>query len=471
MNKWTGMKAPEVKKMNKRRRCYLLVKHHFLSKWRTKPLMMKKRMLQIWCITRPSASTHRRIAAPHTHQAESSSLGVAAPHAPDAPILTGFLPIVGWPLNQHRSRTSAADHQIHPAADRIHARTNRQRQIRLAAAQICARTRRCWLLLAQLAAVRPGRARGRRGPRRAVVCDWLRWLNDVDDFLDACHADLACRVPRAAWSFAPSRAMSHRASALLPWKLKDCENGTSEAFKSFEPDSAVHFGEQRSAPYSMIDRSHAVFTQHNNVIGTLNVLFAIKEFGEESRMPSGQTRNYGTDETAMHEELSNRFDYDGIFGTALNRFCVQAAVGHPLTVYGKGGQTRGYLDIRDTVQCVELAIANPAKPGEFRVFNQFTEQFSVNELAKLVTAAGAKLGLDVQTKSVPNPRVEAEEHYYNAKHTKLVELGLVPHLLSDSLLDSLLNFAVQYKDRVDTAQIMPTVSWKKMGAKPKTVSV
>ncbi|OEL20164.1 UDP-sulfoquinovose synthase, chloroplastic [Dichanthelium oligosanthes] len=312
----------------------------------------------------------------------------------------------------------------------------------------------------------------------------------------------------------------------------------SEAFKSFEPDAAVHFGEQRSAPYSMIDRSRAVYTQHNNVIGTLNVLFAMKEYSEECHLVKlGTMGEYGTpnidieegfitithngrtdtlpypkqassfyhlskvhdshniaftckawgiratdlnqgvvygvrtDETAMHEELSNRFDYDHVFGTALNRFCVQAAVGHPLTVYGKGGQTRGYLDIRDTVQCVELAIANPAKPGEFRVFNQFTEQFSVNELAKLVTAAGAKLGLEVQTKSVPNPRVEAEEHYYNAKHTKLIELGLVPHLLSDSLLDSLLNFAVQYKDRVDTAQIMPSVSWKKVGAKPHTVSV
>lgn len=312
----------------------------------------------------------------------------------------------------------------------------------------------------------------------------------------------------------------------------------SETFKSFEPDAAVHFGEQRSAPYSMIDRSRAVYTQHNNVIGTLNVLFAIKEYSEECHLVKlGTMGEYGTpnidieegfitithngrtdtlpypkqassfyhlskvhdshniaftckawgiratdlnqgvvygvrtDETAMHEELSNRFDYDGVFGTALNRFCVQAAVGHPLTVYGKGGQTRGYLDIRDTVQCVELAIANPAKPGEFRVFNQFTEQFSVNELAKLVTAAGAKLGLEVETKSIPNPRVEAEEHYYNAKHTKLIELGLVPHLLSDSLLDSLLNFAIQYKDRVDTAQIMPSVSWKKMGAKPRTVSV
>ncbi|KAJ3669305.1 hypothetical protein LUZ60_011255 [Juncus effusus] len=312
----------------------------------------------------------------------------------------------------------------------------------------------------------------------------------------------------------------------------------SESFKSFEPTSIVHFGEQRSAPYSMIDRSRAVFTQHNNIIGTLNVLFAVKEYNPNCHLVKlGTMGEYGTpnidieegfltithngrtdtlpypkqagsfyhlskvhdshniafaskawgiratdlnqgvvygvrtEETEMHEELSNRFDYDGIFGTALNRFCVQAAVGHPLTVYGKGGQTRGYLDIRDTVQCVELAIANPANQGEFRVFNQFTEQFSVNDLARLVTKAGEKLGFEVKTMSVPNPRVEAEEHYYNAKHTKLIELGLKPHLLSDSLLDSLLNFAIKYKDRVDSAQIMPNVSWKEIGVKPKTVSV
>lgn len=133
-------------------------------------------------------------------------------------------------------------------------------------------------------------------------------------------------------------------------------------------------------------------------------------------------------------------------------------------------QTRGYLDIRDTVQCVELAIANPAKPGEFRVFNQFTEQFSVNDLAQLVTEVGEKLGLEVQTVSVPNPRVEAEEHYYNAKHTKLIELGLKPHLMSGSLLDSLLNFAIKFKDRVDKNQIMPNVSWRKIGVTPKTIA-
>ena len=106
---------------------------------------------------------------------------------------------------------------------------------------------------------------------------------------------------------------------------------------------------------------------------------------------------YGTmtDEVALDEALVNRFDYDEVFGTVLNRFCVEAAVGEPLTVYGKGGQTRGYIDIRDTVRCIELACLTPAAPGEFRVFNQFTEQFSVLELAGLVQAAGAHLGLDV----------------------------------------------------------------------------
>jgi hypothetical protein len=143
-----------------------------------------------------------------------------------------------------------------------------------------------------------------------------------------------------------------------------------------------------------------------------------------------------------------------------NRFCVQAAVGHPLTVYGKGGQTRGFLDIRDTVRCVELAIANPPEPGQFRVMNQFTEQFSVEQLAVMVQKAAAAMGLKVEIQHLENPRVELEEHYYNAKNTKLLDLGLQPHYLSDSLLDSLLNFALKYKDRVDVRQILPKVKWR-----------
>ena len=294
------------------------------------------------------------------------------------------------------------------------------------------------------------------------------------------------------------------------------------------PDAVVHFAEQRAAPYSMIDRKHAIFTQVNNVVGTLNLLFAMREHAPDAHLVKlGTMGEYGTpnidieegyieiehngrkdvlpypkqagsfyhlskvhdshnimfacriwgtratdlnqgvvygtltDEVSMDEALINRFDYDDVFGTVLNRFCAEAAAGHPLTVYGKGGQTRGYLDIRDTVRCIELACLNPAAPGEFRVFNQFTEQFSVLELAHMVQNAGRKLGLNVGIEHIPDPRVEKEEHYYNAKHSKLVDLGLEPHLLSESLLDSLVSIAIQYADRIDTSLFMPRVDWRK----------
>ncbi|MEX0269274.1 NAD-dependent epimerase/dehydratase family protein [Leptolyngbyaceae cyanobacterium UHCC 1019] len=302
----------------------------------------------------------------------------------------------------------------------------------------------------------------------------------------------------------------------------------SKTLRQFEPEAIVHFGEQRSAPFSMIDREHAVMTQVNNVVGTLNILYAMKEdFPDCHLVKLGTMGEYGTpnidieegyitiehngrkdtlpypkqpgsmyhlskvhdshnihfacriwglratdlnqgvvygvltDETAMDDLLVNRLDYDGVFGTALNRFCVQAAVGHPLTVYGKGGQTRGFLDIRDTVRCVELAIATPAAPGEFRVFNQFTELFSVGDLARMVEKAGSEIGLKVEVKNLENPRIEKEEHYFNAKNTNLLDLGLEPHYLSNSLLDSLLNVAVKYKTRVDESQILPKVTWKR----------
>jgi UDP-sulfoquinovose synthase len=167
-----------------------------------------------------------------------------------------------------------------------------------------------------------------------------------------------------------------------------------------------------------------------------------------------------TDEAALDEALINRFDYDDVFGTVLNRFCVQAAIGQPLTVYGKGGQTRGFLDIRDTVRCVELACHNPAAKGECRVYNQFTEQFSVLDLAHMVKSAAKKLGVTVEIDHIPDPRVEAEQHYYNAKHSKLIDLGLQPHHLSDSLLDSLMNIAMKYRDRVDVSLMLPQVNWR-----------
>jgi UDP-sulfoquinovose synthase len=190
-------------------------------------------------------------------------------------------------------------------------------------------------------------------------------------------------------------------------------------------------------------------------------MFSCKAWGlRATDLNQGVVYGTVTDEVALDEALINRFDYDEVFGTVLNRFCVQAAIGHPLTVYGKGGQTRGFLDIRDTVRCVEIACLNPAARGECRVFNQFTEQFSVLDLARMVQIAGNKLGLTVSVDHISDPRVEAEEHYYNAKHSKLIELGLEPHLLSDSLLDSLMNVALKYRDRVDAAVMLPRINWR-----------
>jgi len=304
----------------------------------------------------------------------------------------------------------------------------------------------------------------------------------------------------------------------------------SKVFASFLPDVVVHFAEMRAAPYSMIDREHAIFTQANNVIGTLNVLFAIRDFVPKCHLIKlGTMGEYGTpnidieegfieinhngrsdilpfpkapgsfyhlskvhdshnimfcckiwgiratdlnqgvvygtmtEETELDDNLMNRFDYEEVFGTVLNRFCAQAAIGHPLTVYGAGGQTRGFLDIRDTVRCIELAILNPAAAGEYRVFNQFTEQFSVLQLAELVQSAGEKLGFNVTINRIRNPRVEQDQHYYHAKHTKLLDLGLVPHYLSESLLDSVLGMALKFKDRIDRRLIMPKVRWSARG--------
>jgi UDP-sulfoquinovose synthase len=167
-----------------------------------------------------------------------------------------------------------------------------------------------------------------------------------------------------------------------------------------------------------------------------------------------------TGETIQDARLATRFDYDQIYGTALNRFCAQAAVGYPLTVYGKGQQTRGYINLRDTIRCVELAITSPPREGEYRVFNQITEQFSLIELAEMVARQSQRFGLEAWIKHLPNPRIEAEQHYYNAAHTRLIELGLEPHLLNESVLESLIGLAIKHRDQIDRHLIMPTVNWR-----------
>lgn len=166
-----------------------------------------------------------------------------------------------------------------------------------------------------------------------------------------------------------------------------------------------------------------------------------------------------TYETGGHEDLYSFLNYDEIFGTVLNRFVVQAVAGFPLTVYGEGGQTRGFLNMKDTLNCIQLSIEKPAAKGELRVFNQFTETFSVEELAERVARVATRLGFDTKIKSVPNPRKEAERHYYNPVHTGLLSLGLEPHHLTDEVLAGLIEIVVRYKDRIDTSRILRNVRW------------
>jgi UDP-sulfoquinovose synthase len=173
----------------------------------------------------------------------------------------------------------------------------------------------------------------------------------------------------------------------------------------------------------------------------------------------GPVYGMATYETGADEELFPFFNYDEIFGTVLNRFMVQAVAGHPLTVYGKGGQTRGYLDIRDTMQCVRLSLENPPQAGELRILNQFVELFSVNKLAEMVQRVGASLGLKVQIGPVRNPRKEAEEHYYNPVHQGLLELGLHPHYLTDEVLAEMLKTVGRFKGNIQEHRIIRGVTW------------
>jgi UDP-sulfoquinovose synthase len=301
----------------------------------------------------------------------------------------------------------------------------------------------------------------------------------------------------------------------------------ADVVREFEPEAIVHYGEQPSAPWSMKSLDHAVVTQTNNVIGSLKLLWAMRDYAPAAHLIKlGTMGEYGTPnidieegfieiehkgrrdtlpfpklagslyhlskvhdshnihfacrvwglratdlnqgvvygiqtpETRLDERLATRFDYDELFGTALNRFAVQAVIGYPLTVYGQGGQTRGFLNIVDTLQCVELTAANPPAGGEYRVFNQFTETFNVAELAEKVRHAAGELGIDVQIDHVDNPRVEMEQHYYNPTHTKLLSLGLQPTLLSETLIESMLEIIRRYQDRVLEDVIAPVTQWR-----------
>jgi UDP-sulfoquinovose synthase len=200
---------------------------------------------------------------------------------------------------------------------------------------------------------------------------------------------------------------------------------------------------------------------HTSKIHDTDLLwFYVRTWGlRVTDLMQGPVYGLSTDETDKDAQLQPFFNYDEIFGTVLNRFVVQAVIGYPLTVYGKGGQTRGYLNIRDTMQCVYLAACNPANEGELRVYNQLTETFTVNELAELVRKAGEKLGFDVQINHLENPRKEKENHYYNPKYTGLLDLGLKPHYLNSDTLESMVKVVEKYKNKINKDAIFGGIKW------------
>ncbi|BBO82766.1 NAD-dependent dehydratase [Desulfosarcina ovata subsp. sediminis] len=301
-----------------------------------------------------------------------------------------------------------------------------------------------------------------------------------------------------------------------------------EVFRAFTPDAVVHYAEQPSAPYSMLNSRAASLTLNNNLNTTMNLIMAVRKYCSECHIIKlGTMGEYGTpnidieegwidvehkgrshkflyprqagslyhttkimdtdllwfyvrmwglkvtdlmqgpvyglltDENQGQEALLPFFNYDEIFGTVVNRFIVQAVAGYPLTVFGKGGQTRGYLNIKDTLNCVRLSIETPPEKGELRIFNQLTETFTVNELADRVVRVGNQFNLDVKIKPIDNPRIEPEEHYYNPAHTGLLELGLKPNFLTDDAMAEMMETVLRYRSNIHEHKIFRKIKWKK----------
>lgn len=302
------------------------------------------------------------------------------------------------------------------------------------------------------------------------------------------------------------------------WAIKKTYTGV--------PETVIHYAEQPSAPYSLINYKYANVTIANNLIITNNLMFAIKDFSPDTHIIHiGTMGEYGTpnidieegwieidhkgrkdkflfprqasslyhttkimdtdlmwfgirtwglrvtdlmqgpvygietEESKIDESLRTIFNYDEIFGTVLNRFIVQAIVGYPLTVYGKGGQTRGYLNITDTLQCVHASEKTPAKKGELRILNQIMETFSVNDLAEKVREVGIKLGYEVKIDHLENPRKEAEDHYYNPTYHGLIDLGVKPHYLTHHVLERMFQIVEQYKSNIRKDVIFKNIKW------------
>jgi UDP-sulfoquinovose synthase len=327
------------------------------------------------------------------------------------------------------------------------------------------------------------------------------------------------------------RAFGERHAAGLRFYHADLRDSDSADFivSDYAPDAVVHFAECPSAPYSMIDGSHATFVQLNNIATTFNLMFALREHRPDAHLVKlGTMGEYGTPNVDIPEgffeiefrgrkerlpfprqagswyhwskvhgsnnimfacrlwglratdvmqgvvfgsqtedmlgdsRLRTRFDFDQAFGTAVNRFCCQAVIGHPLTPYGKGHQKRGFLPLRDSMQCLTLALENPPEAGEYRVFNQFEEVYDVTELAGKVQAVAADLGLDCEIRNLENPRRELEEHYYNPDHSGLLELGYVPTHDVAAEIRVMLEDLRPHRDRIEAIRevLIPDVRWE-----------
>ena len=338
-------------------------------------------------------------------------------------------------------------------------------------------------------------------------------------------------------SATPIRRMTERLEAfrenfgknLLFFRGDSTDSGLMlNVFRHFRPDAIVHLGEMPSAPYSMIDVQHAIFTHQNNLFGTLNILFAMREVAPHAHLVKlGTMGEYGTPavdipegfftieyrgrtdtlpfprqagswyhQTKVHdsnnvmmacrlwklrstdimqgvvygtridamgddERLATRFDFDQCFGTVINRYCAQATIGAPLTPYGKGRQRRGFIPLRDSVQCLTLAVENPPKEGEYRVFNQFEQVYNITELAQRVSKVGNELGLEVQIRNLQNPRMEAEEHYYNPDHKHLLDLGYCPTNGMEDELRLMLKDLTKCRHRIEARKeaLLPDIRW------------
>jgi nucleoside-diphosphate-sugar epimerase len=324
-------------------------------------------------------------------------------------------------------------------------------------------------------------------------------------------------------------------------------NGSSPVFKNVDvvsysalkmlleltkPDAIVHFAQMPSAPYSMKGIEEAVFTHKNNVIGNLNLIFAMKEVCPDAHLVKlGTMGEYGTPGvdisegdfefeyhgrkdklpfprkpgsfyhcTKVHDsinirmacdfwglsvtdimqgvvfgvsvpemegdnDLLTRFDFDESFGTAINRFCAQAVIGHNITPYGKGGQNRGFLSIRDSMQCIRLIIDNPPERGEHRVINQFEDVYNLFALALMVEKIAKEEGLDARVVPVENPRIELEGHYYNPVHQKLADLGYEPKTTVEDEVKRTIGVLGENKERILRCKraIKPKTLWSKSG--------